>query len=334
MMNSATDMMRSLLPWEARRFLLEARASVRREWNRKIWDRELVKSIWIDFWEDYFKFFSVEQKTAALRSGLDQISCSYVDRTIALYKRYLIGGKCPYFLPLNEAWCHNDLAEQAMYMENKAHVRKSIHSYKNSAFFDPYLFFSRYGMRDLLDAMRCDLSKKVIMDVGAFNGDTACMFWEVFGPQQILSYEPNREAYDQLCRFVSSNRLEGKIIPVRKGMGDCEKQAFSSGMELKDTAQASSGTVSIGTIDDEVRVHRLDVGLIKMDIEGFETQAIEGAMATIKEQKPILCICIYHRARDFFDVKPYLEKLDLGYRFAIRRSEMATPLADLVLIAY
>ena len=62
------------------------------------------------------------------------------------------------------------------------------------------------------------------------------------------------------------------------------------------------------------------IGCIKMDLEGMESKAVEGAMETIKRDKPILLICIYHTPKDFCTIKPKLEDLGI-YKFIVRDTE-------------
>lgn len=110
------------------------------------------------------------------------------------------------------------------------------------------------------------------------------------------------------------------IFPVNKGTGD-----INGVLKIKDLDCASYITdegknlekIEIVTIDDFVFKNNLDIGLIKMDIEGYEMKAIRGAFETIKRDRPILLISIYHSGNDFFEIKPFLEKMNLGYNFKI-----------------
>ena len=90
----------------------------------------------------------------------------------------------------------------------------------------------------------------------------------------------------------------------------------------------------MSTIDLEVSAGNDEVGLIKLDIEGFEKKAIEGALETIQRDKPGLIISLYHDPIAFFEIKPLLESLDLGYSLMVRRAEATIPPGDIVLIAY
>ena len=68
-------------------------------------------------------------------------------------------------------------------------------------------------------------------------------------------------------------------------------------------------------------------------MEGFEQQVLHGAQQTIQTQRPTLLISIYHNADDFFSIKPWIENLNLGYRFKLFKPTNTAILAGLLLIA-
>ena len=115
------------------------------------------------------------------------------------------------------------------------------------------------------------------------------------------------------------------IVPVRLGLGskdevleiNIDSSASSINRVLHENLQKES--IHITTLDKFVEEHNLKVGLIKVDIEGFEQEFLKGALNTIKTQKPILLLSIYHNADDFFNIKPFIESLDLGYSLKIVR---------------
>ena len=48
---------------------------------------------------------------------------------------------------------------------------------------------------------------------------------------------------------------------------------------------------------------------------------LEGAVNTLKTQKPILEISIYHKISDFFDIIPWIANLNLDYDFKIVKEQ-------------
>ena len=75
---------------------------------------------------------------------------------------------------------------------------------------------------------------------------------------------------------------------------------------------------------EKVEIDRIDniidgrVDYIKFDIEGAEQDAIEGARYNIKKYKPILAICIYHKAEDWYMVPKKVFEINPDYNIYIR----------------
>lgn len=70
-------------------------------------------------------------------------------------------------------------------------------------------------------------------------------------------------------------------------------------------------------MDKYIEKNNIKVGLIKVDIEGFEQNFLKGAKKTIKSQRPILFISIYHNYDDFYNIKPMIESWNLGCKFSL-----------------
>ena len=56
-----------------------------------------------------------------------------------------------------------------------------------------------------------------------------------------------------------------------------------------------------------------------MDLEGYELNALKGAIKVIEKFKPVLAISIYHSGEQLFGIKKYLYNLFPGYYFKIKQ---------------
>lgn len=308
-----------------------------------------LKSFWISAWTEYLKNHDSKALLSGLCSGMDEISVEHLERVVWLYGRFF--GDDRLFektgIEQQHAWCSEDMRKAPLFEKFKVQTMPVIEAkYNLPNGINPYLFFNKY----CLDEVDADISSRVdgktIIDGGAFVGDSAVMFCDSYSPRNIQAFEPAHATFEMLKQVIEKSNLGDKIIPVFKGLGDkpdsmCMRNTradvinpgatFSTCM---DNMPEVGEEVEISTIDAEVADGNYEVGLIKLDIEGFEKKAIEGAMDTIKRDKPVLVISLYHNPVDFFEIKPLLESLDLGYRFMVRRAEAIIPLGDIILIAY
>lgn len=265
---------------------------------------------WHEDFYDYFSSNDMEEKINNLKQDMDQISCEYIDKFIELSKFWNKNYKNP--------WTKYDIL---LHQEEQALNFKQPCA--NIIQINPFLISNKYGLKDLPEEIYNSINGKNIIDGGGYNGDTAYMFSKYFPDSKIYVFEPlsvNISKINNVSKECSLNN----VIPVQKALGEKEEQIE---ITFNDTELADVTTIDSFFADK-------NVGLIKLDTEGFETNIINGAQKTIKEQKPVLAIAIYHRAADFFDIKDKLKKLNPDYRFMIRRSEQIISTADLVLIAY
>ena len=93
----------------------------------------------------------------------------------------------------------------------------------------------------------------------------------------------------------SMNRtLERDVVP---GLRNWEKKVFK--LWMKAGAQPQVIEVPAVTIDDSLKRLKVEkVDFVKMDIEGAERYALAGAQRMMKENRPRMVLCIYHRPDD------------------------------------
>ncbi len=180
--------------------------------------------------------------------------------------------------------------------------------------FDSSVFYSKYAIDELttLDSVR----NKDIIDAGGYVGDTALLF-SSYTDKSIHVFEASPSNMDIIRETIRLNQLEN-IVPVSKALGEKsgtatfslgERNSCNSLVERPGYNYPNHIEVPVITLDDYVRENNLEVGLIKVDIEGGEQLLLKGAVETIRTQHPILLISIYHSANDFFEIKPMIEKM-------------------------
>lgn len=215
----------------------------------------------------------------------------------------------------------------------------SYENYKlKKGIFDASIFYYKLYL-DTLET-KAKISNKSIIDAGAYIGDSAIILSK-YTNEKVYAFEPVLENYDSLLQNIQLNNLKN-IVPIKKGLGSGNVSANISladmGSTLKETPQhnkelSEQEKIEIVKLDDYVNENNLKVGLIKVDIEGFEQEFLKGAENTIKTQKPILLLSIYHSGDDFFNIKPLVESWALGYKFCIKKPLNYTISLDTILIA-
>ena len=82
------------------------------------------------------------------------------------------------------------------------------------------------------------------------------------------------------------------------------------------TAERGTIAVSAETLDSLVDGGRPT--FIKLDIEGFEVDALQGARKTIQREAPVLAVCVYHRQDHLWRIPLLLSSLRGDYAFFLR----------------
>ena len=167
-------------------------------------------------------------------------------------------------------------------------------------------------------------------DCGAYQGPVVRKFLEAshYKYESITAFEPDSANYQKLQAMASPHIPNFRA--VRKAVSNTNEP-----LRFKETGTMSSHATADGNIT--VPSARLDdelekLTLLKMDIEGFEAKALEGASRLIRTQRPRIAVCVYHYALDLLDVVDQLDKLVEGYHLRLRQHSSAY-YYDLVLYA-
>jgi FkbM family methyltransferase len=165
-----------------------------------------------------------------------------------------------------------------------------------------------------------------VLDIGGCWGDTALYFAHKVGSTgKVFSFEfiPGNLKLHQINRDLNPN-LSGHITVVDHPISNTTGQTIyfkdngpSSKMQAEPFSE-QTGTTTTLTIDDFVKQYGVTkVDFIKMDIEGAERYALEGALQTIKTFRPTLAIAIYHSVEDLINIPNWVLNLNLDYEIFI-----------------
>ena len=171
----------------------------------------------------------------------------------------------------------------------------------------------------------------VIIDAGGFIGDTAVLFHHKLGGQcQIHSFELLDENLALLLHNLERNGVTSEQIVVNKlaltnetGGEIVLEPGVVQGAGSIFGKQAAGERIQTVTLDDYVVGAGIaKVDFIKMDIEGAEVMALNGAHRTIQLFKPRLAICLYHKWDDAVTIPQAILATGVDYEFSFKWVEM------------
>lgn len=168
-----------------------------------------------------------------------------------------------------------------------------------------------------LPQLYMDKQKEHFVDAGALDGETTKYFLKHFEKGHAYVLEPNPKQF-AVAKECLRDYPEVEIFPYG---------AYDRNMTLRfdpqEDDESCARIAESGSIEIEVR--RLDdllgdrkVTFLKMDIEGSELAALRGAERIIREQRPKLAICVYHKPEDMWEIPRLILQYHSDYRLYLR----------------
>lgn len=178
-----------------------------------------------------------------------------------------------------------------------------------------YLFDCESGAAEAYKSIIRPQCGDSFLDIGAYTGDTVREFVSHcpdYG--RIIAVEPDGKTYSKLCANTANLHnielhniavySEDTRLPFEKSGGRQSKIGASGDMI---TCRSVDGILGGGSVD-----------YIKIDVEGFEREAILGARDTILRHKPKLCVSAYHRGEDYFAIPEAVLSIRDDYKLYMR----------------
>lgn len=165
-------------------------------------------------------------------------------------------------------------------------------------------------------------SNEVFVDCGAFDGDTIKRFLQrrkyCFG--NIIALEPDPINYQKLQTYVSTlpDNIENRVAVLQVAVGSRKEKVRLQEIGTMASSVSTTGTLEVDCVPlDEVLADCLPT-LIKMDLEGFELDAIAGASRVIEQASAVLAVTVYHCQDHLWRIPLLIQSLSDQYRFFLR----------------
>ena len=194
-------------------------------------------------------------------------------------------------------------------------------------------------MFDFLKDNSINLIDSDVIEIGSNNGHFTVEFAELVGNRgRVFSYEPQRIIFQQLCCNLFLNGIDNVFayqlaIGNEKGVVKFEKaDYFNNGsVNFGDVSVYDDKKSNFNSFE-EVQSDRIDsfefnlVKVLKIDVQGYESNVINGALKTIEKHRPYIFIEIEEKCLiKFGSSEKELIKIieDLGY--VVKRFQVGIP---------
>jgi FkbM family methyltransferase len=157
-----------------------------------------------------------------------------------------------------------------------------------------------------------------VIDAGACEGFFAMLALQR-GAREVHLFEPTLNLCQSLEITLKNECATGRVRIVEAGLFNLTGQSnFEVNQEHASMSRLVDGKgqeIKLYSLDDYVEEQSIArVNFIKMDIEGAEVGAIEGARKTLLRDRPVLSVAVYHEYENAVLIRDIIRSLDLNYR--------------------
>lgn len=197
---------------------------------------------------------------------------------------------------------------------------QSIINFRKSLNISEIKFFANAKVQYIHPKIAYEKIDGSILDVGAYDGDSMKTFYNYCpNVSKIYAIEPQSNNFEALKHNINKLNYTNKVTAVKYAISniDDEKVFIDVQESLSSTAQVNThienkNFILTKTLDSLYKNEKID--LIKMDIEGFEMNALLGAKEIITNQLPTLILSAYHNNRDIYDFIEFIQSLSNEYK--------------------
>lgn len=164
-----------------------------------------------------------------------------------------------------------------------------------------------------------------VVDGGGYIGDTFEVFQNLVPSfREYFLCEPMPEVMEQAKKRLDKLPGSDKIRFIQKALWNTEETLFFDS-HGSGSAACQKGNAAVLADQLDHIVQSQNITLIKLDVEGSEACALNGARQTILRYHPKLAVCVYHLNNmmenggfDILDLPLAIHELDSSYRLYLR----------------
>lgn len=174
-----------------------------------------------------------------------------------------------------------------------------------------------------LKRKRC--KEETFLDGGCFDGMSSYMFYKWHSEKtncksKILAFEGDPNHHDRCYINLNNTGTEYKLFNIglwknKDILNFASNLKGSSHITLDDVHTQNTVSIEVNSLDNLIDEK---VTFIKLDIEGAELQALEGAKNLIRKYKPKLAISVYHKRDDIYNIPKLVLNLVPEYKLWLR----------------
>ena len=180
----------------------------------------------------------------------------------------------------------------------------------------------------------CPLSGgyEIYCDLGAYTGDTVREALECFPEiKKVIAFEPSPKTFVKLknntIQYADKNITlvnacawnENGTATFTDGSGRNSTLSGANTQNGKTLSGAKTREIAIATPDSYMDFSGKTL-LVKFDVEGAEKEAIEGSKNAIMRNLTELCVSLYHRSEDIFELPLLIHKLLPDHKLFIEKT--------------
>jgi FkbM family methyltransferase len=160
---------------------------------------------------------------------------------------------------------------------------------------------------------------EVFVDCGAYDGDSIRSFLDQPKKsfQRLYSFEPDPVNFRKLEKEVAM-RPERESITLQCAAVGAHNGTDTFSGDGNEASSIGKGDMVVNCVTLDSALSGAEPTYIKMDIEGAELDALNGARGIIQQHSPVLAICTYHLQNHLWKIPLLIQSINPNYRFFLR----------------